>query len=214
MRDAQAAAGRKTAQEVASLQQEAIDKIALARSRKGRSARGWFTTGFGSGVAGSFSGTAAFDVGQDTETLKNAGALQRIMEMSAANGGKNPLTPLSNADFKALSDSLSNLTPQQSDAQYQRNVWRVEDLYRRMYEGTGGQNLDDVVRRRMEGQGFASPSMGRGAPPAGPGALPEQGGPPPMTPSPGGMPSAPNLEIATGRRATSVTRRSRLLSTP
>lgn len=198
VREAQAAAGRKTAQEVANLRQEAIDKIALARSLKDRSANGWFTTGFGSGIAGSFAGTPAYDVAQDTETLKNAGALQRIMEMSAANGGKNPLTPLSNADFQALSDSLSNLTPQQSDTQYQRNVGRVEDLYRRMYEGTGGQGLDAAVRRRMEDQGFIPPSINLKPPSAGSGAPPTPGGLPPVTPRPDGIPGAPNFEIATG----------------
>lgn len=131
----------KTDQEKEALRNEALSKIALGLSLKNRSANGWFTTGFGSGIAGSFSGTPAYDLKQDTATLQNAGALQRIMEMSAQNGGKNPLTPLSNSDFQALSQSLSNLDPAQSDEQYQRNVQRVVDLYKRAYAGAGGTNL-------------------------------------------------------------------------
>lgn len=121
---------------------EALDKIKLARSLKDRSKNGWFTTGFGSALAAAPGGTAAYDVKADTETLKNAGALQRIMEMAQTNGGKNPLTPLSNSDFQALASSLSNLDTSQSDEQYQRNVQRVEDLYMRAYKGAGGTDLE------------------------------------------------------------------------
>lgn len=138
---------------------EAIDKIRLAKSLQKRSRDGWFTTGFGSGVMGSMNGTSAYDLSQDTETLKNAGALTRIMEMAKANGGKNPLTPLSNSDFQALSSSLSNLEPGQSDEQYQRNVQRVIDLYTRAYQGAGGTDLD-----RDLGEVDGGDSGGNGAP--------------------------------------------------
>ena len=122
------AAQPQTEADLASVRAEAIDKIKLARSLQQRSRDGWFTTGFGSGIAASVNGTPAYDVGQDTETLKNAGALTRIMEMAKVNGGKNPLTPLSNSDFQALASSLSNLETGQSDEQYQRNVQRGSEL--------------------------------------------------------------------------------------
>lgn len=143
----------KTDEDRASVRAEAVDKIKLARSLVDRSKNGWFTTGFGSGIAGSFKGSPAYDLAQDTDTLKNAGALTRIMEMSAQNGGKNPLTPLSNADFQALASSLSNLEPGQSDEQYQRNIQRVIDLYQRAYQGAGGTDLEgeiDPKRKRPD----------------------------------------------------------------
>lgn len=74
--------------DLATIRAEAIDKIKLARTLQQRSRDGWFTTGFGSGIAGSVNGTGAYDVAQDTETLKNAGALTRIMEMSKANAAR------------------------------------------------------------------------------------------------------------------------------
>lgn len=144
----------KTPAELSGVRSEALDKIKLARSLIERSRNGWFTTGFGSGVAGAFNGTPAYDVRQDTETLKNAGALTRIMEMAQMNGGKNPLTPLSNSDFQALASSLSNLETAQSDGQYQANVQRVIDLYQRAYTGAGGANLEQELR------GATAPAIG------------------------------------------------------
>ncbi|WP_380790545.1 hypothetical protein [Sphingobium xenophagum] len=158
--------------DLATVRAEAIDKIKLARSLQLRSRDGWFATGFGSGIAGSINGTGAHDVAQDTETLKNAGALTRIMEMAKANGGKNPLTPLSNSDFQALASSLSNLETGQSDEQYQRNVQRVIDLYTRAYQGAGGKDLegdiDPAKKKRSEAvlPSIATP-QGRDIDPAG-----------------------------------------------
>ncbi|WP_143066873.1 hypothetical protein [Sphingobium sp. YR768] len=152
---AKANEGKQTDAEKAAVRAEAVDKIKLARSLIQRSRDGWFTTGFGAGMAGSFNGSAAFDVAKDTETLKNAGALTRIMEMAATNGGKNPLTPLSNSDFQALASSLSNLDTGQSDGQYQANVQRVIDLYTRAYQAAGGSDIEGDIdpskRRRTDG---------------------------------------------------------------
>lgn len=139
--------------DLASVRAEALDKIRLARSLQQRSRDGWFTTGFGSGVAGAVRGTGAYNVAQDTETLKNAGALTRIMEMAKTNGGKNPLTPLSNSDFQALASSLSNLDTGQGDEQYQANVQRVIDLYTRAYEGAGGTQLETDLSTPVAGEG-------------------------------------------------------------
>lgn len=197
---AQAEATRKALDaDKASVRQEALDKIRLARSLQQRSRDGWFTTGIGAGVARQFGGTGAYDVSQDTDTLKNAGALTRIMEMAKANGGKNPLTPLSNADFQALSSSLANLDTSQSDEQYQRNVQRVIDLYTRAYQGAGGSDLegdlDPSKRRRQE-----VPGAGRGQQGGGGAPLPPSG-PPGMDRSTGfstDMPSDDTMSVANG----------------
>lgn len=154
----------KTESDLAAVRAEAIDKIRLARSLQQRSRDGWFTTGFGSGIAGAINGTPAYDLAQDTETLKNAGALTRIMEMSRENGGKNPLTPLSNSDFQALASSLSNLETGQSDEQYQRNVQRVIDLYTRAYQGAGGKDLEGDIdpAKRKRSTAIPAANTGRG----------------------------------------------------
>lgn len=156
----------KTPADLEAVRAEALDKIRLGRSLQQRSRDGWFTTGVGSNVAGWFQGTPAYDLAQDTETLKNAGALTRVMEMSRQNGGKNPLTPLSNSDFQALSSSLTNLDPGQSDQQYQANVQRTIDLYTRAYQGAGGTDLEgdlDPSKRRKAGP--VAPVIGGATPP-------------------------------------------------
>lgn len=161
-----AAAKQPGKQDLDAVRAEALDKIRLARTLQQRSRDGWFTTGIGAKAAGYFSGTPAYDVAQDTETLKNAGALTRIMEMAKQNGGKNPLTPLSNSDFQALASSLSNLDIGQSDDQYQRNVQSVIDLYSRAYQGSGGTDLEgdlDPTKRRK--QGSVAPVIGGATPP-------------------------------------------------
>ncbi|MAM37244.1 MAG: hypothetical protein CL949_01770 [Erythrobacter sp.] len=151
---AKANEGKQTDADKEAVRNEAIDKIKLARSLIARSRDGAFSTGFGSSVAGWFEGSQAYDVAKDTETLKNAGALTRIMELARTNGGKNPLTPLSNADFQALASSLSNLETGQSDSQYQNNVQRVIDLYSRAYTAAGGTDLegdiDPAKKKRSE----------------------------------------------------------------
>lgn len=97
--------------------------------------------------------------------------------MAKANGGKNPLTPLSNSDFQALASSLSNLETGQSDEQYQRNVQRVIDLYTRAYQGAGGMHLEQELNAPVGGQGSgaglgALPQIGNGG-----GAAPGGGNP-------------------------------------
>jgi len=146
--------------DLAAVRAEAIDKIRLARTLQQRSRDGWFTTGAGANVARFIGGSPAYDVAQDTETLKNAGALTRIMEMAKTNGGKNPLTPLSNSDFQALASSLSNLETGQSDGQFQTNVQRVIDMYSRAYQGAGGTDLEgdiDPAKRRNAATASGSP---------------------------------------------------------
>lgn len=199
--------GPKTDDEKAQVRNEAIDKVKLARSLIDRSKNGWFTTGVGSGVAGYFKGTPAYDVAQDTETLKNAGALTRIMEMAATNGGKNPLTPLSNSDFQALASSLSNLETGQSDTQYQANIQRVIDLYQRAYQGAGGTDLEgdiDPSKRRQPLPALPSPGGGAQGGPGGngPGSVWQQpyntpggpGGAAPMGATTQGMPIDPAMQ--------------------
>lgn len=141
------------------IRQEAIAKIKLGRSLIERSKKGWFTTGPGTGLAAAIGYSPAGDVRADVETLKSAGALTRIIDMAKQNGGKNPLTPLSNADLEALGKSIANIDASQSDEQFQRNVQTYLDLYQRAYEGAGGKNLD----RELTGQDAPPVAAGRGA---------------------------------------------------
>lgn len=156
----------------ADIRAEAQQKLALIDSLEQRSRDGWFATGFGASTASAIPGTTAADVSKDVQTLAAAGALQRIMEMAAANGGKNPLTPLSNADFIALGQSIANLDPSQSDAQFQRNLQAYRDIYRRALIAAGG-SPDEQKRDDGPAPPPLSGGVDGGAPPPPAGPVPD-----------------------------------------
>ena len=132
------------------VREESRQKIRLIDSLTKRSKDGWFATGFGAETAAKFNGTTAADVSKDVTTVAASGALQRIMEMARNNGGKNPLTPLSNTDFQALGQSIANLDPTQSDEQFQRNLKAYRDIYIRAFKAAGGKTNKPAAK----GQGF------------------------------------------------------------
>lgn len=176
-------------QDKADLKTEALTKLKLIKSLGERSRNGWFATGFGATTAGSIPGTTAYDVKNDTATVSNSGALQRIMEMAKTNGGKNPLTPLSNSDFQALSQSVSNLDPAQSDEQYQRNLGVYKDIFTRAYIAAGGDPKDvDAIFAAQTQDNSPAPvgaiPAGGNHPPSG-GNQPPNGGGNPFTGLPG-----------------------------
>lgn len=178
---AEPAASSVTPEQRAQIAAEARQKLQLIDSLDKRSKEGLFATGFGSGIASNFNGTTAADVSKDVQTLSAAGALQRIMEMSASNGGKNPLTPLSNADFVALGQSIANLDPTQSDEQFQRNLKAYRDIYTRALQAVGEQPGVGAQERDEQPPAFA----GNAAVPPPDGGQPPAGGPPaPPTLSP------------------------------
>ena len=121
---------------------EALTKLKLIKRLDKRSRQGYFTTGFGAETLREYGGTGAFDQKADVDTVANSGALMRILEMAKTNGGKNPLTPLSNADFQALSSSVSNLDTKQSDDNFQRNLLVYKDIFSRAYVAAGGDKRD------------------------------------------------------------------------
>lgn len=125
-----------------SIQREALQKLQVLERLRDRSKNGWFATGFGASTASNIAGTPASDQYADVDIVANAGALTRVMELAKENGGKNPLTPLSGEDFKAISKSVTNLDPSQSDANFQRNVDTYKDIYLRAYEAAGGKLKD------------------------------------------------------------------------
>ena len=125
-----------------SIQREALQKLQILERMRDRSANGWFATGFGASTASKFDGTPASDQYGDVKTVSSAGALAKVMEMAKANGGKNPLTPLSEGDFENIAKSIANLDPAQSDENFQRNIDTYRDIYLRAYEGAGGKVKD------------------------------------------------------------------------
>lgn len=137
-----------------SIRAEAIQKLQLIERLMERSRNGWFTTGFGAGVVSGIDGTAAKDQAADVATLSRKGALNRVMELAKENGGKNPLTPLSGEDFKAIEQSVSNLDPTQSDANFQKNLEVYRDIFLRAYQGAGGQVKDG---RPVDAKGLVIP---------------------------------------------------------
>lgn len=168
---------------------EASQKIKLIDSLIERSRNGWFATGFGANTAAMIPGTTARDVANDVQTVSASGALQRIMEMARTNGGKNPLTPLSNADFQALGQSIANLDPSQSDEQFQRNLLVYRDIYQRALGAAGG----EVTGQQAEDEVAKAAAFNDPSPPDLPPA--NQGG---NDPTPWDGPNSGAPRVATG----------------
>lgn len=134
-----------TAQQLAAVRAEAENKIGLLDSLVDRSKNQMFATGMGTGE-GSFmwpfgrddTGSNAYGTNADVATVSAAGALTKVMEMAKANGGKNPLTPLSEGDFANIAKSISNLDIGQADEQFQKNAGTYRDIYTRALRGAGG----------------------------------------------------------------------------
>jgi hypothetical protein len=105
-------------------------------------------------------------------TIGASGALSKLMEMAGANGGKNPLTPLSNADIAMLGNSVANLDPTQSDANFQKNLKVYRDIFVRAYRATGGEvgndgepvGLTTEAQRKMAA-GFGANEKAQDVPP-------------------------------------------------
>lgn len=142
---------------------EALQKLKLIQSLDQRSRDGWFATGFGAETAADwFPASTAGGVQADVKTVGAAGALQKIMEMAQVNGGKNPLTPLSNADFIALGESISNLDPTRADATFQKNLKVYADIYKRALMAVGGDlnALDPAIKAYLDSLPPPAPMVG------------------------------------------------------
>lgn len=135
-----------TPQALAEAREEALAKVRLARSLQERSKNKWFGTGFGARLASNLAGTPAYDINADAQTLLSGGALRKIMEMAETNGGKNPLTPMSNSDVNLIANSIANLDVGQSDEQFQRNAGQYERAYLNAFRAAGGKQLPDDLR--------------------------------------------------------------------
>ncbi len=133
------AAGQVKPEDMAAVRAEAINKLNLLSRMQTNADNGWFpTTGFGAGVSRDINGTAAHDIQSDIDTVGAAGALTRVMELARQNGGKNPLTPLSESDFTNIGKSVTNLDQTQSRGNWDENIDVYRNIYRRAYQGAGG----------------------------------------------------------------------------
>ena len=96
--------------------------------------RKWFGTGALAPTMSHFGGTNATNQLANARQVGAGGALSKIMEMAKANGGKNPLTPMSNSDAEMIGNSIANLSDiGQSDEAYRKNVQRYRDFYWKIF---------------------------------------------------------------------------------
>lgn len=95
----------------------------------GKGSKKWFGTGFLAPTMAKFGGTTAAGQEVNASRLKSTAALNKIMEMAKVNGGKNPLTPMSNSDVDLIANTTANLDVRQPDEDYQKNVQRYRDFY-------------------------------------------------------------------------------------
>ncbi len=155
-----------------SIRIDALDKILAAR-RALEGSGSFMGTGFMAPTMSGVGGTNAASVRAAADTLKSSGALSKIMKMAAENGGKNPLTPMSNSDVDLIANSTANLDIAQPDEDFQRNTRLYEDAYKRAFEGASDnhQNLEEGLRWRQavqSGKPYAAPRWNPGGrnPPA------------------------------------------------
>lgn len=183
-----------TQQDLEAVRNEALQKLQLIDSLAKRSREGYFATGFGAGTASSlFPSSTAGGVARDVESIGASGALAKVMDMARQNGGKNPLTPLSEGDFANIGKSIANLDPKQSDADFQRNLDTYRSLYLRAFQGAGGKLGPDG-----EPEGYRSPDRRAAVSLMAPGG--QSGSPPGGGNIPGGPGGGQPLGFAQGER--------------
>ena len=146
-----------TPDKLKSVRQDAINKIMLARKLKDASKNQWFATGFLAPTLSEVGGTSARGVQAGADTLKAGGALAEILKLTAANQGKNPFTPMSNADVELIARNTANLDIGQPDPDFQSAVQQYEDAYTRGFIGAGGDI--NALNARLSGR-----RPGRGTP--------------------------------------------------
>lgn len=107
--------------------------------------------GFGSGMASGIPGSGAAQLRVNMGELSNAGALQRIKELTAQNGGKNPLTPMSRSDVDLVSSSVSGVDPnQQGPVEFFRSIEPYKRSYINAYAGASGMRaLGNVIEQEV-----------------------------------------------------------------
>lgn len=121
------------------IRQDMRTKIAGIDRLKKMSKNDIFATGFGAEtMAKVFPASSAGRVKAGVVPIGAIGALGKLLEMAKANGGRNPLTPLSNADLVLMEKSIDNLDPTQADPDFQRALDTYRDLFLRLFKGAGG----------------------------------------------------------------------------
>lgn len=176
--------------------QDAQDKIETIQ-RLFAGSNSWFGTGFGADTMSNFGGTNAADVQANVAKLNSAAGLKKILDMAAANGGKNPLAPMSEGDVKTIANSVGNLDISQSDNQFQTSLLPYLHSYMSGFLATGGTNdeLKQILSKSEYTNKFTQDENGSlvldiqrpGDPPAGGAPPPGDGGNPP--PNGGGDPT-------------------------
>ena len=145
-----------TAEQMRQARIDALDKINAARDAINLSKNSWFATGFLAPTMSNFGGTPAKTVQARTQTLKAGGSLKDIIAMSQANGGKNPLTPMSNSDVELIASGRGNLDIGQNDSAFQDEAAKYEDAYARGFQAAGGdpKHIEEALawRRRTLAQ--------------------------------------------------------------
>ncbi len=134
-----------------SVQQEAMQQLQTI-GRIGKNYSGSILPAIGTGaetVKSWMGGTAANNIAADAESLQSAGAMQRIMKMAADNGGKNPLTPMSNSDVAMLARGIGNLDQSQSPDNYFANLNAYGGAAKRAYAGAVGMS---TLKQEMDRQ--------------------------------------------------------------
>lgn len=96
-------------------------------------------------------GTPARGVAGSLKQIGSAGALSTALEMAKNNGGKNPLTPMSNSDIELLSNMTAALDQGQSYGDLKKQLDSAEAAFGHAYIGAGGNSKSLMDRSRHDG---------------------------------------------------------------
>lgn len=137
---------------LASIQEDAKQKLGVIEDIARNYNESWLpAVGFGSETVSGIGGTNAANLRVKMGELGSAGALRGIMDLSAQNGGKNPLTPMSRSDVDLVAASVAGVDPNKQSAQ---DFFKSLEPYRRAYTNAyagavGMRTLGNVIEQQV-----------------------------------------------------------------
>lgn len=96
-------------------------------------------------------GTSSRGVSNSLGQISAAGALATALQMAKNNGGKNPLTPMSNSDIQMISNITAALDQGQSYTDLKHQLDNAEQAFGHAYVGAGGDPSHLLDRNRNDG---------------------------------------------------------------
>jgi hypothetical protein len=148
------AQGGLTPQAMSGIRHDAATKINEIRRLRGRIESMAMPNVTGAGLGAWLShipGTPARGIADSLKQIGSAGALSTALQMAKNNGGKNPLTPMSNSDIDMISSITAALDQGQGYGDLRHQLDNAETAFGHAYIGAGGKPEELLDRNRADG---------------------------------------------------------------